>query len=108
MLEKEVEWWSLPSALTIYCYCLHRLIVSLKFVSTKRDNYPLTLNCTEAHVQCNLRQITFKIFWLTFKKCFIMLYELVKKGSSSFHHDILAREAVLAVGVVPHISVVSQ
>ena len=31
-LEKEVEWWSLPSALTIYCYCLHRLIVSLKFV----------------------------------------------------------------------------
>ena len=43
MLEKEVEWWSLPSALTIYCYCLHRLIVSLKFVSTKRDNYLLTL-----------------------------------------------------------------
>ena len=43
MLEKEVEWWSLPSALTIYCYCLHRLIVSLKFVSTKRDNYrPVT------------------------------------------------------------------
>ena len=37
MLEKEVEWWSLPSALTTYCYCLHRLIVSLKFVSTKRD-----------------------------------------------------------------------
>ena len=67
MLEKEVEWWSLPSALTIYCYCLHRLIVSLKFVSTKRDNYLLTLNCAEAHVQCNLRQITFKIFWLTFK-----------------------------------------
>ena len=80
MLEKEVEWWSLPSALTIYCYCLHRLIVSLNFVSTKRDNYLLTLNCTEAHVQCNLRQITFKIFWLTFKKCFIMLYELMKKG----------------------------
>ena len=80
MLEKEVEWWSLPSALTIYCYCLHRLIVSLKFVSTKRDNYLLTLNCTEVHVQCNLRQITYKIFWLTFKKCFIMLYELVKKG----------------------------
>ena len=49
MLEKEVEWWSLPSALTIYCYCLHRLIVSLKFVSTKRDNNLLTLN-TEAHV----------------------------------------------------------
>ena len=67
MLEKEVEWWSLPSALTIYCYCLQRLIVSLKFVSTKRDNYLLTLNCTEARVQCNLRQITFKIFWLTFK-----------------------------------------
>ena len=62
MLEKEVEWWSLPSALTIYCFCLHRLIVSLKFVSTKRDNYLLTLNCTEAHVQCNLRQITFKNF----------------------------------------------
>ena len=67
MLEKEVEWWSLPFALTIYCYCLHRLIVSLKFVSTKHDNYLLTLNCTEAHVQCNLRQITFKIFWLTLK-----------------------------------------
>ena len=50
MLEKEVEWWSLPSALTIYCYCLHSLIVSLKFVSAKRDNYLLTLNCTEAHV----------------------------------------------------------
>ena len=50
MLEKEVEWWSLPSALTIYCYCLHRLIVSLKFVSTKRDNYLLTLNCTDVHV----------------------------------------------------------
>ena len=80
MLEKEVEWWSLPSALTIYCYCLHRLIVSSKFVSTKRDNYLLTLNCTEALVQCNLRQITCKIFWLTFKKCFVMLYELVKKG----------------------------
>ena len=58
MLEKEVEWWSLLSALTIYCYCLQRLIVSLKFASTKRDNYLLTLNCTEAHVQCNLRQIT--------------------------------------------------
>ena len=54
MLEKEIEWWSLPSALTIYCYCLHRLIVSLKFVSTKRDSYLLTLNYTEAHVQCNL------------------------------------------------------
>ena len=67
MLKKEVEWWSLPSALTIYCYCLHRLIVSLNFVSTKRDNYLSILNCTEAHVQCNLRQITFKIFWLTFK-----------------------------------------
>ena len=78
MLEKEVEWWSLPPALTIYCYCLHscRLIVSLKFVSTKRDNYLLTLIA----LQCNLRKITFKIFWLTFKKCFIMLYELVKKG----------------------------
>ena len=37
-----------------------RVIVSLKFVSTKRDNYLLTLNCTEAHVQCNLRQITLK------------------------------------------------
>ena len=60
MLEKEVEWWSLPSALTIYCYCLHRVIVSLKFVSTKRDNYLLTLNCTEARVQCDLRQITLK------------------------------------------------
>ena len=83
MLEKEVEWWSLLSALTIYCYCLHRLIVSLSLlVATKRvgDNYLLTLNCTEAHVQCNLRQITFKIFWLTFKTCFVMLYELVKKG----------------------------
>ena len=32
MLEKEVEWWSLPSALTIYCYCLHRLIVSLNLL----------------------------------------------------------------------------
>ena len=52
MLEKEVEWWSLLSALTMYCYCLQRLIVPLKFVSTKRDNYLLTLNCTEAHVQC--------------------------------------------------------
>ena len=56
-------------------------IVSLNFVSTKRDKYLLTLNCTEAHVpQCNLRQITFEIFWLTFKKSFIMLYEFVKKG----------------------------
>ena len=31
-------------------------------------------------MQCNLRQRTFKIFWLTFKICFITLYELVKKG----------------------------
>ena len=51
MLEKEVEWWSLLSTLTIYCYCLQRLIVPLKFVSTKCDNYLLTLNCAEAHVQ---------------------------------------------------------
>ena len=50
MLEKEVEWWSLLSALIIYCYCLQRLIASLKFVSTKRDNYLLTSNFTEVHV----------------------------------------------------------
>ena len=62
MLEKEVL-----STLTIYCYCLQRLIVPVKFVSTKRDNYLLTLNCTEVHVQCtvaNLQQIIWKIFWL--------------------------------------------
>ena len=58
ILEKEVEWWFLLSALIICCYWLQRLIVSLKFVSTKRDNYLLTLNCTKAHAQCNLRQIT--------------------------------------------------
>ena len=41
MLKKEIEWWSLLSALTIYCSCLQRLIVPLKFVSTQRDNYLL-------------------------------------------------------------------
>ena len=73
--------------MVVFTICSNNLLllltqanVSLKFVSTKRDNYLLALNCTEAHVQSNLRQITFKIFWLTFKKCFIMLYELVKKG----------------------------
>ena len=34
-------------------------VKGLKFVSTKRDNYLLTLNCTEAHLQCILRQISF-------------------------------------------------
>ena len=53
LLEKEVEWWSLLSALIIYCYCLQRLVASLKFVSIKRDNYLLTLNCTEVHVTCD-------------------------------------------------------
>ena len=53
MLEKEVKWWSLLSALIIYCYCLQRLLTSLKFVNTKRDNYLLTLNRTEAHITCN-------------------------------------------------------
>ena len=48
MLEKEVEWWSLLSSVITYCYCLERLIVSLKFVSTKCDN---DLNCTAVHVQ---------------------------------------------------------
>ena len=55
MLEKEVEWWSLLSPLIIYCYCLQRLIISLKFISIERDNYLITL---EVHVQYNLRQIT--------------------------------------------------
>ena len=39
MLEKEVKWWSLLSALIIYCYCLQRLVASLMFVGTKCDNY---------------------------------------------------------------------
>ena len=52
-LEKEVKWWSLLSALIIYCYCLQRLVASLKFVSTKHDNYLLTLNCTGVHVTCD-------------------------------------------------------
>ena len=43
MLEKEVKQWSLLSALIIYCYCLQRLLDSLKFVNTKRNNYLLTL-----------------------------------------------------------------
>ena len=41
------------SAIIIYCYCLQRLIASLKFVNTKRDNYLSTLNCTEVHVACD-------------------------------------------------------
>ena len=49
-LEKEVKSWSLLSAVIICCYCLQRLVTSLKFVNTKHDNYLLTLNCTEAHV----------------------------------------------------------
>ena len=53
MIEKEVEWWFLLPAVIIYCYCLQRLIVSLKFLSTKRDNYLLILNCTEVHVTCD-------------------------------------------------------
>ena len=32
MLEKKVKWWSLLFALLIYCYCLQRLVTSLKFV----------------------------------------------------------------------------
>ena len=44
MLEKEVKWWSLLSALIIYCHCLQRLVDSLKFVNTECDNYRLTLN----------------------------------------------------------------
>ena len=61
--------------MVVFTICSNNLLLLLtqanrffKLVSTKRDNYLLTLmNCTEAHVQCNLRQITFKIFWLTFK-----------------------------------------
>ena len=53
MLEKEVEWWSLLSSLIIYCYCLQRLITSLKFASAKHDNYLLTSNFTEVHVTCD-------------------------------------------------------
>ena len=52
-LEKEVKWWSLLSAIIIYCYCLQRLVASLKFVNTEHDNYLLTLNCTETHVTCD-------------------------------------------------------
>ena len=43
MLEKEVEWWSLLSALIIYWYCLQILVASLKFVNNKLDKYLLTL-----------------------------------------------------------------
>ena len=60
--------------MVVFTICSNNLLLLLtqanrffKLVSTKRDNYLLTLNCTEMHVQCNLRQITFKIFWLTFK-----------------------------------------
>ena len=49
-LEKEVKWWSLFSVLISYCYCLQRIVASLKFANTKCDNYLLTLNCTEVHV----------------------------------------------------------
>ena len=59
MLEKEVKWWPLLSPLIIYCYCLQRLITSLKFANTKHDNYRLTLNCTEAHVTCDEELIKF-------------------------------------------------
>ena len=55
-LEKVVKWWSLMSVLMIYCYCLQRLqclVATLKFVNTKRDNYLLTLNCTEVHITCD-------------------------------------------------------
>ena len=30
-----------------------KLVASLKFVSTRCDNYLLTSNCTEAHVTCD-------------------------------------------------------
>ena len=51
MIEKEVKkWWSLLSSLIIYCYCLQRLVSSLKFVNTKYDDYLLRLYCTEVHV----------------------------------------------------------
>ena len=54
MLEKEVKWWSLLSALIIYCYCLQRLVASLKFANTKRDNYLLTLIALiKAQVTCD-------------------------------------------------------
>ena len=53
MLEKEVKWWFLLSTLIIYCYCLQWLVASLKFTSTKCNNYLLTLNCIEVHVTCN-------------------------------------------------------
>ena len=39
MLENEVKWSPLLSAAIIYCYCLQRLVTSLKFLNTKCDNY---------------------------------------------------------------------
>ena len=49
-------------------YCLQRLVASLKFVNTKRNNYLLTLDYTEMHVTCDkqLRKFSGKGI-LTFK-----------------------------------------
>ena len=74
MLEKEVEWWSLPSALTIYCYCLHRLIVYLKFVSTKRDNY-LAVNIKWTLFLTHSRLLFYFVF-RTRSICFRSIYQL--------------------------------
>ena len=52
MLERNLIVFLL-SVLIIYCYCLQRLVASLKFVNTKRDKHLLTLNCTEAYATCN-------------------------------------------------------
>ena len=48
-LEKKVKWWSRNNVIAYK----DQLVNSLKFVNTKRDNYPLTLNCAKAHVTCN-------------------------------------------------------
>ena len=66
-LEKEVKWWFLLSTLITYCYYLQKLVTSLKFVNTKRDNYLLTLNYSEAHMllaTVNLENFVAEKFWL--------------------------------------------
>ena len=50
MLEKEVEMVVFTICSNNLLLLLTQAIVSLKFVSTKCDNYLLTLNCTEVHV----------------------------------------------------------
>ena len=59
---KKVKWWSLLSALIIYCHYLQKLVASLKFVNTKLGN--LSVNIKFHWGTCKLWQITLIIFWL--------------------------------------------